>query len=240
MDPSSSANAVQDNEQDDAKSSLKELYDHLDSLWITYLTQLDAYAAAQKLLQKHMSAGFLALARANFNARNGVRRYGQDYYHDRPIASCRTTVSTEEGDSRPSIEIIHWSLPTAESEEGSEAVVKVEKTGEEDEDVTQLPSPPGTPEPEPQSEPNRSDSNNLPTPTKTTPGKIPLGADPLKWFGILIPQALRSSQASFSAALQEGLSDAVNSAKSMRRTEAVIRKLRKEIRRIEKRDLVQE
>jgi hypothetical protein len=186
-----------------------------------------------------MSAGFLSLARANFNARNGVRRYGQDYYHERAVATRRVTIAAEEGESKPTVEIVKWSPSTTESEEDSEAAVEVEKTGEKGEDVRQLPSPPGTPEPEPQLKQKQSDSNNEAVSLDTALRKISLETDPLKWFGILIPQALRSSQASFDAAIHEAVADAVNSAKGMRSTEAEIRKLRKEIKRMEKQSIAQ-
>ena len=223
----------------DVEPKLDKLHDHLDSLWVTYLNHLDAYNSAQKLLQKHMSAGFLSLARANFNARNGVRRYGQDYYHERAIATSRVTISAEKGAPKPTVEIVKWSPPTNESDEDSETAVEVEKMGEKDEDIRQLPSPPGTPEPETQPTPNESNSGNEPTSSGATPGIISSEADPLKWFGILVPQALRSSQASFHAALHDAVADTVNSAKGMRSIEVEIRKLRKEIRRAEKRDLAQ-
>ena len=222
MDISKTNEGSQDTSEEISKPTLEELHDHLDSLWTAYLTYLDAYTSAQKLLQKHMSAGFLSLARANFNSRVGVRRYGPDYYHERAIATRRVTVSVEDGASNPTLETIQWSPPRTESDIDSEAPVEVEKTGDNEEDVKQLPSPPGTPEPDPDITPSEKDT------------RIPLPSDPLKWFGILVPQALRSSQASFCVAVDEAVADAANAAKSMRSTEAEIRKLRKELRKAER------
>ena len=229
MDPIKTNESSRDTEEAFSKPTLEELHDQLDSLWTAYLNYLDAYASAQKLLQKHMSAGFLSLARANFNSRVGVRRYGRDYYHERAIATRRVTISLEDGASNPTLEIIQLNPPTIQSEIDSEAPVEVEKTGDNEEDVKQLPSPPGTPEPEPHQ--SDSDQDTAPSEKET---RTPLSSDPLKWFGILVPQALRSSQASFCAAVDEAVADATNTAKSLRSTEVEIRKLRKEIRKAEK------
>jgi hypothetical protein len=229
MDVSKTNEGSQNTSEEISKPTLEELHDHLDSLWTAYLNYLDAYASAQKLLQKHMSAGFLSLARANFNSRDHIRRYGRDYYHEHAIATRRAIISVDNATSKPSLEIAQWSPSATESEIDSEAPVEVEKTGENEEDVKQLPSPPGTPE----AEPHQSDSDQDTTPSEKET-RVPLPSDPLKWFGILVPQALRSSQASFCAAVDEAVADAANAAKGTRSTEAEIRKLRKEIRRAEK------
>lgn len=214
-----------------AKSSLETMHEHLDSLWISYLTHLDAYTTAQNSLQRHMSAGFISLARANFNARSGVRKYGQDYYHDRAIATKRVAISSDGEERRPMVNVITNSSIQRNSHEESETLVEIEKSGEKDEDVTQLPSPPGTPEPKPAQSASDGDAAQR---QEKPPTKTPLESDPLKWFGILLPGALRSSQASFVAAIDETVAEAVNSAKGMRSTEVEIRKLRKEIRKAEK------
>lgn len=232
MDPTDSIKmneGSQKTEEEISKPTPEELHDHLDSLWTVYLNYLDAYASAQKLLQKHMSTGFLSLARANFNSRVGIRRYGQDYYHERAVATRRIIISVEDDASKPTVGIFQWSPPKPETDLEKEAPVEVEKTGENEEDVKQLPSPPGTPEPEHQQ--SDSDKDTMPSEKES---KIPLPSDPLKWFGILVPQALRSSQASFCAAVDEAVADAANAARGMRSTEAEIRKLRKEIRKAEK------
>ena len=229
IDPRKMNEGSQDIEEEVSKPTLDELHDHLDSLWTVYLHHLDAYTSAQTLLQKHMSAGFLSLARANFDSRSHVRRYGQDYYHERAVATRRANISLEDSTSKPVLGVVQWTPPKTEPEIDSETLVEVEKTGENEEDVKQLPSPPGTPEPEP----HETDANEDATPSEKRT-QVPLQSDPLKWFGILVPQALRSSQASFCGAVDAAVADAVNAARSMRSTEVEIRKLRKEIRKAEK------
>ena len=214
----------------DPAARLVSLEDKLDTLWTTYLNNLDAYTQSQKLIQKHMSAGFLSLARANFNARQGVRRYGKDFYHDRVVATRCVEVSTFK-DGKASVQVVTRHVEV-EGEE-SDDPVKVEKTGERDEEVKQQPSPPATPEHDVSSDARQSDDEQK-NEKPSAAHKSPLESDPLRWFGIFIPSALRSAQASFSSAVGDAVADAVNSAKGMRECEVEIRKSRKEIRRVER------
>ena len=222
--------------------TLGELHDKLDSLWISYLDHLDEYTASQKLSQNHMRSGFISLARANFEARNGVRKFGQDYHHERAIATKRIAISTLDGEASYRLSVVDWNPPSAENHEESESPVEIERTGEGDEDVRQLPSPPGTPAPKVSAKEDDqagAQGTNAEATKKTEmAGKsvttLPLESDPLRWFGILVPASLRSAQASFRAALLEAVAQSVSAAKAMRSSEVEIRKLRKEIRRVEK------
>lgn len=213
--------------------SLVHLHDRLDSLWIFYLRHLDEYTSAQKALQQHMRAGFFSLSRANFTARPGTR-YGKDYFHDRAVATSRIKVLENENEnvSRPTLEIFQWvDWSNAEKDGGSEEAV-------------QQPSPAATPEP---SDTTESIARSDPEPTsnedekysegerpRTSQLRPPLEADPLRWFGVLVPQELRSARASFSTGVCDVVGQAVNSSRAVREIEADIRKLRKEIRRAEK------
>jgi coiled-coil domain-containing protein 115 len=234
-------NATTDSDQAiESNPNLGELHDKVDSLWISYLNHLDAYISAQKLLQKHMKAGYMSLAKANFEARNGVRKYGQDYYHDRAVATKRTVISHPGGEAPLALSIVDWKSSLAEDEEGSEMPVKVEKTGEGEEDVTQLPSPPGTPEPAEADVSTKDDDQADGEESKgdqmagKSLAKLPLECNPLKWFGILVPAALRSAQASFLAAVEEAVLESVTASRAMRSVEVEIRKLRKDIRKAER------
>ncbi|KAK3711897.1 hypothetical protein LTR37_009415 [Vermiconidia calcicola] len=224
-------------------TSLSDLHDRLDSLWTAYLESLDAYTASQALLQKHMSAGFISLARANFNARDGVRRYGKDFYHERAVATTRVHVSPSEDDSgKARVEVVKRHEPQHGESDGTEDTTSEKDDIADDKaEAKQQPSPPATPEPEskaPEHGPNASKDNPNPD-TKDGESSKPkskpsLEADPLRWFGILIPPALRVSQASFATAVDEVVAESVNAAKRMRECEVEIRKVRKEVRRAEK------
>lgn len=209
------------------------MHDRLDSLWILYLRHLDEYTSAQKALQQHMKAGFFSLSRANFTARPGMR-YGKDYFHDRAVATSRTKTldSEDEGGSRPTLEIFKWADWSDAGKHGGS------------EEAVQQPSPRATPEPSDtqesipasDSEPSNDEKEKIGEDErqKSSQSKPPLAADPLRWFGILVPQELRSAQASFSTGVCENMVQAINSSRAMRETEAEIRKLRKDIRRVEK------
>lgn len=59
--------------------------------------------------------------------------------------------------------------------------------------------------------------------------------DPIKWFGILVPAALRTAQSDFAACFDNGhIAQAAQSARRLRLLEAEIRRVRKEIRRVER------
>lgn len=215
-------------------STLIDLHDRLDSLWISYLRHLDEYTSTQRALQGQMRSGFFSLSRANFNARPGMR-HGKDYFHDRAVATTRIRVSENEGDDgwRPSLEVFKRTDQTPD-----------EGRHDQSEGPTQQPSPPATPEPsnakslaptldtEPTGEEiDKGSEDELLQAPKSKP---PLEEDPLRWFGILVPQELRLAQASFTTGLLENVASAVNASRAMRDAEADIRKLRKEIRRAEK------
>lgn len=228
--------------QSGSTPSLLELHDRLDSLWISYLRHLDTYTATHKTLQQHLRSGFFSLSRANFNARPGMR-YGQDYFHDRAIATRRVEIKQDEGDDGNGplrLAIVNKQPTPSDNLQNSTS----EKTAAVGEGQQQQPSPPATPEPsddgvespakEAQSKPNEASNDDHAATAKMKTSKPPLEADPLRWYGILVPRELRSAQASFSSAMDENVEDAVNASRAMREVEVEIRKLRKEIRKAEK------
>lgn len=107
--------------------------DHLDDLMLSYLDALDTYQSLRASLSTHLTAGFLALARANFHSPNNTR-YGRDAYDER--------MSAQVG-------------------------VRVDSSG--------------------------SEFSSL---------RIAEG-DPLRWFGVLVPRALRTAKSEFGAAVEE-------------------------------------
>lgn len=56
-------------------------------------------------------------------------------------------------------------------------------------------------------------------------------SDPLKWFGILVPPALKKSQNSFRGVVTEVLPSLANVANEMKSLEIEIRRTRKKIRK---------
>lgn len=222
-----------------ATTTLSDLHDRLDALWTTYLTHLDQYTASQKLLQTHMRDGFFSLARANFNARSGVRKYGKDFYHDRAIATRRAGIDVND-DGKASVSIVHHVEYMAKND-GDNTQKQRQQATKNAEEPKQQPSPPATPEPEgldshsqPEKTPTTDKSGSNESEQSRSESKPSLEADPIRWFGILVPRELRSAQNSFSSAVDGPILEAVNAARAMRETEVEIRKVRKEVRRAEK------
>lgn len=238
------------NSPDDAGMSrstineLLELHDRLDALWISYLQHLDHYTRAQQLLQKHMSKGYISLARANFNARDGIRRYGKDYFHERAIASTHVRVSSRMGGAGMDVEVVKWSDRSASNEDSGSDASATQKTEpdvveDQAEGMKQQPSAPATPFSDDTATRDEDDSDLAKDlQEKGARSSISLveksRSESLHWFGILVPPDLRTALASFTSALRECVADATNAAKRMREVEAGIRKLRKEIKKVEK------
>lgn len=236
------------------------LYDQLDSLWGQYLILLDAYDTAQKQLQKHLADGFFSLAQANFKS-SSTRRYGQDHYDARAVATTRANIQGRAGDDdRFWIEVKTLQLTpknvagTVDSKPEVKGEVKgrnssaedcsPEKASAEIEDHAashSLPTPDATPELEvskipgvPETKPE-SPVNE----TETSPDSPSRALrDPIRQFGILVPPSLRAAQKSFSAAVQDSstVEQAVNASRGMREIEFDIRKLRKAIRKAERQE----
>lgn len=221
------------------RGSLIDLNDRLDALWTSYLNHLHQYTAAQKLLQQHISAGFLSLARADFTASGGVRKYGKDYYHERALATRRAAVSPSEEDQRLEVAIVSLTniepqdpqagptdAPTAVSEDD-----KPEQPNPElDKPNPKLDEKPDAPTPSPSDPIPTTDQEETPEDLK----RKNLAMNPLRWFGVLVPPDLRSSQKSFAAGVDNAVADAVNAARAMREIEVAIRKARKDIQKAER------
>ncbi|KAI4717899.1 hypothetical protein E4T48_05916 [Aureobasidium sp. EXF-10727] len=216
--------------------SVEELHDQLDTLWEKHLTLLDSYNQAQQQIARHFSSGFFNLAQATFKSTTRVR-YGQEYYDDRMQATTRLDASVDDKDvPRLALKINDTSFSTKDSHkqktDGSD-----EKAEKEQEDTpSQQPTPPPTPLRE--SEERTTEEERQQNKSDTAEGdeaKPKNPRDPLHWYGILVPPSLRSSQKSFQSAINESVIDAANSAQALRRIDMEIRKLRKDIKKAEKR-----
>lgn len=195
------------------------LHQQLDSLWIRYLDLLDQYTKAQDTIKNSLSPGFFSLAQANFTSPG--RRYGQDYYDQRAVASSRVEI-TDDADAL-AVKITTLKIEANPQKETAAHAPTPEPEHEKDDtEATQLP----TPEPEEartQEEKPEEDRPRLPS-------------DPLRQFGILIPPALRSAQKSFAKAVRDegAVTSAINSSRRMRDVEVEIRKARKALKKAEK------
>ncbi|KAF2405223.1 hypothetical protein EJ06DRAFT_468898 [Trichodelitschia bisporula] len=185
----------------------------LDHLFEQYLELLDQYQTERIKLSTTLSSGFLSLAQANFSSTLG-RRYGQDYYDER-MQALRTV----------------YVLPS-NSKLG----------GEDGEKVTIEGVPPHS------EKPARNGIDDTAEPSVAEPSKPAcsedekedphLGrrpsVDPIRWFGILVPQPLRTAQAHFTEAVVGPLPRIASLAKKLRALEIRIGRTRKAIKKLEK------
>lgn len=65
-----------------------------------------------------------------------------------------------------------------------------------------------------------------------TPEKIPPPNNPLRWFGVLVPPALRSAQASFTSAVTDPVVTLSTLQKSLKNQEIEIGRVRKQIKKL--------
>ncbi|KAL5384103.1 hypothetical protein DPSP01_005576 [Paraphaeosphaeria sporulosa] len=192
-----------------------ELLLRLDDLLERYLHTLDAYQKAQQQLTKHLSSGYLSLAQANFN-NNAHTRYGQDYFDERMQASRKFVICEDEGTTTISVASQNAEDPTDKTKDTS-SPADSSATAREAEEV---------PEADAQG-PFEEKTNSAVPETKKTPTN-----DPLRWFGVLVPPALRSAQASFVTAVEGPVTELSNLLRELRQQEIEIGRVRKQIKKL--------
>lgn len=179
----------------------------IDVLLERYLVLLDEYTTLRAELSRLQTATFHNLARANFAAERGVR-FGQDYYDERMQAGRR--VVGEVRDVEEGINKVTW-----------EVVVKAT-------------------EPEPESDTPKSEKNTGEVEVEAEDGddesreekpkpeaKKPIPKDPIRWFGLLTPLALRQTQASAIDTVERVIPRLVTVVAEMRQVEIEVRRARK-------------
>ncbi|OCK88210.1 uncharacterized protein K441DRAFT_669479 [Cenococcum geophilum 1.58] len=188
--------------------SRDELLHKLDGLLERYLNLLDRYQQARLQLSNHLSSGFLSLAQANFS--NSSRtRFGQDYYDGRMQAS--TKIAIQEHDSASSFLISKSPSATRSATQSS--------------NTSRLAKGPASVSID--SETASQSFMHDESPSSWTVKPI----DPIRWFGILLPQALRNTQRSFADAVEGPVVNLVTLTKELRSLEIEIGRLRKQIKK---------
>lgn len=220
------------------ETSVDELRDRLDALWEKHLNLLDSYHQAQQDIARHFSSGFFNLAQATFKSTNRVR-YGQTCYDDRMQAITRFDTSVDDQDV-PCLALKlqdTTSLSTEDSNRDSTKTSPNQKSEDKEQDTPgQQPTPPTTPPKESEDElPEKQSHENKAETTGDKEATQKKVRDPIHWYGILVPPALRSSQGSFKSAIQDPVIKAANSAQALRHVNMEIRKMRKDIKKAEKR-----
>jgi hypothetical protein len=181
-------------------NDIDALTEHIDGLLERYLGLLDEYAKLRLSLSDLQSRVYQNIARANFSAERGVR-YGQDLY-DQRMQSLRRLKITEGDNNALTCTVVPL---TAKTEEETSAETK--ETGDK-------PSDGKAPQ-----ENQAGDEKEEKQTTKRT--------DPLKWFGILIPMALRQAQAQAIESVEHIIPRLVSVDSEMAEVEIQVRRARK-------------
>ncbi|KAI1324856.1 hypothetical protein F5Y16DRAFT_401983 [Xylariaceae sp. FL0255] len=207
--------------------TITALSDQIDNLLERYLPLLHEYTTLRDELNTLQSTMYQSLARANFAAERGIR-FGQDYYDDRMQASRRVAVSlmsssiqdsssssSSEGVRKFTVFNPHIDVPisaevaTGKEEQGDEKASAEEKGYEKEEDG-------GNDKPTAEPSPSSTSSHKPKQPT-----------EPLRWFGLLSPPALRQAQAQSVRAVEEVIPRLVSVNAEMAGLEIEIRRAKK-------------
>lgn len=206
-------------------SNTDALTARLDGLLEQYLELLDQYTTLREELSKTFSSGFFSLAQAQRASTLGAgRRYGEECYDERMKAQrkvswspgstgdylkCTVTKDKEVTTSKNAEE--HAKQKSVNSAVENKQLHKDESTEQQDK-VTK----------------GGSDSQNT-SPRAARPKQDPAKRDPLTWFGVLVPPALRQTQAQFVKATEGQIPDLIAIDLRLKSVEREVWKLRDQL-----------
>ncbi|KAL7268157.1 hypothetical protein RUND412_009234 [Rhizina undulata] len=170
----------------------------LDDLILKYLSAIDTYQQLRKLLSDKFSAGFLSLAEANYFSSRG--RYGGDFYDERMRALRGVEVVEREEEGRNAVVFGLKEIDgekEGEGEASQDAGVRRRKgkkrEGQGGEETAGA---------EAEAEGEREGEAVAKTEGVDVEPKVNVDVrDPIRWFGILVPPALRNAQSEFTEGL---------------------------------------
>lgn len=190
----------------------------IDELLARYLGLLHEYTELRTQLSAHQASMFGNLARANFAAERGLR-YGPDHFDGRMQALVRLSVT--EGDSG-SEAAASFAVTRPKKEVKAEAEDNKTKEKEDDEKEKLQ---------------DDQDAETKPKTKKSSKKKEPAGPrDPLQWFGVLTPMALRQAQNEAIEAIDNIVPRLATLNAEMAAVEIEVRRARKKRARAEKDD----
>ncbi|KAK3375279.1 hypothetical protein B0H63DRAFT_273999 [Podospora didyma] len=199
----------------------------IDSLLQRYLALLDEYTQLRTSLNTLQSGLYQNLARANFSAERGIRKYGQDYYDERMQAMRRVEATTNTKGAFPTFAVIRHEEegssftpppPPAPAEPAAGEDGSDEKT-----DSRSTESSTSEKHGKDRGGGNNNDGKPRQQPHKT---KRP-SSDPLRWFGFLTPMPLRLAQGQAIQAVEELIPRLASVSAEMADVEVEVRRARK-------------
>ncbi|RYN68214.1 hypothetical protein AA0117_g11278 [Alternaria alternata] len=204
------------------------LLDLLDAKLEHYLHTLHEYQEAMQQLSKELSSGYMSLAQANFHNSSSAIRYGQDCYDER-MQALRKVHIAEHGSAKSDQPYFSIYSPFATTQHSDPDNTSNSAEQENEAQGSDLPKPKeddakSTPDPNSQSSQNsektKEETNSTEKPT-----------DPLRWFGILVPPALRTAQSTFVSAVEGPIPQLVTILRDLRTQEIEIGRIRKQIKK---------
>ena len=186
-----------------SETSQSDLVERLDELLEQYLELLDQYSTLREELSKSFSSGFFSLAQAQRSSSRGAgRRYGEDCYDERMKGQRRVDLTGDVG-----VEVER----RLEVDDERDARSRAEQSKEDE---------------------NKDDHSETVSETVKSTGKKkqnPATRDPLTWFGILAPPALKQTQRCFVEAVEKSIPALINVDSKMEDLEGEIWSVRKDL-----------
>ncbi|KAK4241693.1 hypothetical protein C8A03DRAFT_30136 [Achaetomium macrosporum] len=233
----------------------------IDLLLEHYLALLDEYTTLRGTLNTVQASIFQSLARANFSAERGIRYYGQDYYDERMQATRRVEIRPKDGGqdtdpaaNRPPVLTVRTYPPSASESEPEPDTVSgtqdgsgsgIESSGAEN-PVSDSDSELGEVKPSAADDSSSGDGEEKQQGQEKREEAVPASepaerpqlkckpADPLRWFGILTPLALRQAQGHAIKAVEEIIPRLATLSVEMAAVELEVRRARKRRAKAEK------
>jgi coiled-coil domain-containing protein 115 len=193
---------------------------HIDALLERYLALVHEYTQLRNRLSTLQAGVFHNIARANFAAERGLR-YGQDQYDDR-MQALRTleirAADKTDSDAAPSFHVFDAATRVAERGEGAEPSGDDNKPSMDETETTDSP----------EAEDAKQGKENKPEKkTDSFGAKTVDTRNPLRWFGVLVPQPLRNAQNLSIEAAEQVIPRLVSVDAEMQRLEIEVRRARK-------------
>ncbi|KUI60741.1 hypothetical protein VP1G_07948 [Cytospora mali] len=188
--------------------------DTIDALLERYLSLLDEYTNLRTKLGQLQTGMFQHLARANFSAERGMR-YGPDFYDERMQATRRVIPSLES-------DVAVFRVVTCDELSSSSSSSSSDTTGNTPSNpVSDLPAA---------AKAEKSDEAGSVSEDKVEKGegsKKQRSKDPLRWFGVLTPLALRQTQGCAIEVVEQVIPKLVSVSAAMQDVEIQVRRARK-------------
>ncbi|KAI1074454.1 hypothetical protein F5B20DRAFT_563327 [Whalleya microplaca] len=193
--------------------------DHIDRLLERYLHLLHEYTSLREQLSSLQTGMYQNIARANFAAERGMR-FGQDHYDERMQASRRVAISANDQDvPRFAIAAMEGDPPITKPAPGSPAPdTAASEKGAVDNNNNHSDPDGGSQEKYKESRKEDDDARVIAQTRRK---------DPLKWFGLLTPMALRQAQAQNIEAVEKVVPQLVSVNAEMAQVEIEVRRARK-------------